>query len=70
MERLLPHSQLTDMHTKDLILDFEKDAPIALRATAICQEKSMLFCPLFLSTYTTSSCIPGALDNEEDDESD
>jgi hypothetical protein len=70
MERLLSHSQLKDMHTKDLILDFEKDAPTALRATAICQEKSIPFSPLFLSTYTTSSCIPGALNDEKDDESD
>ena len=58
------------MHAKDLILDFKTPA---IRTIAACQEITMPFVPYFLpflSLYATGSCIPSALNNEDDDKSD
>jgi hypothetical protein len=58
------------MHAEDLILDFEKDTSTVINAAVACQEVTMPFVPYFppfLSTYAASTCIPGSLDIEDDD---
>jgi hypothetical protein len=61
------------MHAEDLILDFEKDPSIVIKATIACQEATMPFAPYFppfLSTYAAEPCLPSSLDMKEDNESD